>query len=265
MLPPDISREQNITSVIYDPDSCLPFPIDSREYIQRALRPDTDEYSKEFQRKFRIFEASKYLQTFSSDRSHMKNNRIPPPYYPCIQANPHVTMNLNDFVDMNPSTGPGIVVDMLRFVSFASGDKSIKKNPLLPSYHRRYSNDVERKSSRHIPKYHSKKQHASFIERTRESVRTAERAKEVMENGTRAATTNRAPHSKYPSRRRASSERESLPPGSASTGLQSSAAPHHSVTRTRANCEAATKASKVLRQRKEEKQKSSWWDAHTGW
>jgi len=116
MLPPDISREQNVSSLIYDLDSCLPFPVDAKIYVQRALRPNTDSLSSEFQRKFRVCEAREFMSSFSSDRSHMRGNPAPPPFYPPIQADPEVAMNLDSYVDMNPDIGPGTVLDMNSFV-----------------------------------------------------------------------------------------------------------------------------------------------------
>ncbi|GAB5369412.1 hypothetical protein AAMO2058_001402300 [Amorphochlora amoebiformis] len=131
----------------------------------------------------------------------MKFSNTPPPFYPCIQANSDTKMNLDSYVDMNPTTGPGIVMSSLEFASFASGIEApppllppplpispylvpgvttISPNPVpkpLKQTQRRRAD-----SAGHYPKYHTRRQHASFIEKTRQNLQTAERARRSFVN-----------------------------------------------------------------------------------
>ncbi|XP_073535952.1 protein N-terminal glutamine amidohydrolase isoform X1 [Phyllobates terribilis] len=103
--------------VIYDLDTVLPFPCPCDTYIKEALRSD-DIIHKNFRRKLRVIPADEYLKTFASDRSHMKdaNNewRKPPPPYPCIKTS-ESSMNLDDFISMDPRVGYGAVYTLDAF------------------------------------------------------------------------------------------------------------------------------------------------------
>ncbi|XP_068521527.1 protein N-terminal glutamine amidohydrolase-like isoform X5 [Anas acuta] len=78
--------EQNF---IYDLDTVLPFPCPFDVYSTEAFRLD-DSLHPEFHRKIRMIRADLYLETFASDRSHMKDAggkwQKPPPSYPCIET-----------------------------------------------------------------------------------------------------------------------------------------------------------------------------------
>nr|XP_038040050.1 protein N-terminal glutamine amidohydrolase-like isoform X2 [Anas platyrhynchos] len=80
------SGEQNF---IYDLDTVLPFPCPFDVYSTEAFRLD-DSLHPEFHRKIRMIRADLYLETFASDRSHMKDAdgkwQKPPPSYPCIET-----------------------------------------------------------------------------------------------------------------------------------------------------------------------------------
>nr|XP_038040057.1 protein N-terminal glutamine amidohydrolase-like isoform X1 [Anas platyrhynchos] len=80
------SGEQNF---IYDLDTELPFPCPFDGYSTEAFRLD-DSLHPEFHRKIRMIRADLYLETFASDRSHMKDAdgkwQKPPPSYPCIET-----------------------------------------------------------------------------------------------------------------------------------------------------------------------------------
>mmetsp|Transcript_223 Transcript_223/g.300 ORF Transcript_223/g.300 Transcript_223/m.300 type:complete len:283 (-) Transcript_223:62-910(-) len=279
MLPPDISREQNVSSLIYDLDSCLPFPVDAKIYVQRALRPNADSLSSEFQRKFRVCEAREFMSSFSSDRSHMRGNPAPPPFYPPIQADPEVAMNLDSYVDMNPDIGPGTVLDMNSFVLLTEN----KRAAPTPSPHHPSSGegvtfisqtaasraDEERKHTPssnavapgsvepHIPAYHSRKKHSSFVQKARRNLKTAEMAKQILCNSTAHGTAD-------------GKSNKALSSLKLSTGVNGGAASpgggyRHSkvalkITRTRAKVATASRASKILRKKKEEKDRAPWWD-----
>ncbi|KAJ8938271.1 hypothetical protein NQ314_011551 [Rhamnusium bicolor] len=82
--------------LVYDLDSELPFPT-----------------------YFRVIPANEFLKEFSSDRRHMKRSDgtwiKPPPNYPAIQTatNDH---NLEDYIQMDTSKGPGQVLNLTQFV-----------------------------------------------------------------------------------------------------------------------------------------------------
>ncbi|KAM3928654.1 protein N-terminal glutamine amidohydrolase [Leptodactylus fuscus] len=103
--------------VIYDLDTVLQFPCPCDTYIKEALRSDYNIH-KDFRRKLRLIQADEYLRTFASDRSHMKdaNNewRKPPPPYPCIKTSAS-SMNLDDFISMDPRVGYGTVYTLDAF------------------------------------------------------------------------------------------------------------------------------------------------------
>ncbi|XP_040288541.1 protein N-terminal glutamine amidohydrolase [Bufo bufo] len=102
---------------IYDLDTVLPFPCPCDTYIKEALR--SDHYiHKDWRRKLRLVPADEYLRTFASDRSHMKdaNNewKEPPPPYACIKTS-ESSMNLDDFISMDPRVGHGTVYTLEAF------------------------------------------------------------------------------------------------------------------------------------------------------
>ncbi|KAM4705637.1 protein N-terminal glutamine amidohydrolase [Rhinophrynus dorsalis] len=109
-----VSGDENF---IYDLDTVLPFPSSCDSYIREALRSDSQMHV-EFRRKLRVVQADEFLKTFASDRSHMKDSSgnwtKPPPPYPCIQT-ADSTMNLNDFISMNPQVGWGTVYTLAEF------------------------------------------------------------------------------------------------------------------------------------------------------
>ncbi|XP_071886148.1 protein N-terminal glutamine amidohydrolase-like isoform X2 [Anas platyrhynchos] len=109
------SGEQNF---IYDLDTVLPFPCPFDVYSTEAFRLD-DSLHPEFHRKIRMIRADLYLETFASDRSHMKDAdgkwQKPPPSYPCIET-ADSKMNLDDFISMNPKVGWGSVLPLSDFV-----------------------------------------------------------------------------------------------------------------------------------------------------
>ncbi|KAH3758043.1 protein N-terminal glutamine amidohydrolase [Pelomyxa schiedti] len=100
--------------LVYDFDGGVQFPCPLADYIRTVLRPEL-RLPPIFQRKFRIVQDSDFLNTFSSDRSHMiKNGRYtqPPPPYPPIQADGQPSTNLMKMIDMN-DTWLGTIVDNL--------------------------------------------------------------------------------------------------------------------------------------------------------
>ncbi|KAE8599603.1 hypothetical protein XENTR_v10017250 [Xenopus tropicalis] len=102
---------------VYDLDTTLAFPSSCNAYIREALKSDTNIHC-DFKRKLRVVGAREFLQTFASDRSHMRDSSSnwtkPPPPYPCIQT-AESTMNLGDFISMNPEVGWGTVYSLAEF------------------------------------------------------------------------------------------------------------------------------------------------------
>lgn len=73
--------------LVFDLDSDLPFPTYFHKYVTETFRTDAI-LNPEYHRFFRVIPASLFLQTFASDRRHMKKPdgswMKPPPPYPCI-------------------------------------------------------------------------------------------------------------------------------------------------------------------------------------
>ncbi|XP_038079174.1 protein N-terminal glutamine amidohydrolase-like isoform X2 [Patiria miniata] len=109
---PEVSDPQ-----VYDLDSLLPFPCPLVQYLQSAIQSDAS-LKVQYHRKFRVVPAELFLKTFASDRSHMRTAdgtwMKPPPPYHCI-ATTESTMNLDDFICMDPSVGVGQVMDLATF------------------------------------------------------------------------------------------------------------------------------------------------------
>jgi protein N-terminal glutamine amidohydrolase len=104
--------------VVYDLDSQLPFPTYFQKYVTETFR--TDQIVKpSYFRFFRVIPATVYLQTFSSDRSHMLQQdgswSKPPPSWPIIQSASE-KMNLDSFISMDAKQGCGEVFSLTEFV-----------------------------------------------------------------------------------------------------------------------------------------------------
>ena len=73
--------------LVFDLDSDLPFPTYFHKYVTETFRTDAI-LNPEYHRFFRVIPATLFLQTFASDRRHMKKPdgswMKPPPPYPCI-------------------------------------------------------------------------------------------------------------------------------------------------------------------------------------
>ncbi|XP_017776767.1 PREDICTED: protein N-terminal glutamine amidohydrolase isoform X1 [Nicrophorus vespilloides] len=104
--------------LVYDLDSELPFPTYVHKYVTETFRTDNI-LKPDYFRYFRVIPATEFLKDFTSDRRHMK--RIdgswikPPPNYPAI-CNATSTHNLEDFIQMDATKGPGQVHNLTQFV-----------------------------------------------------------------------------------------------------------------------------------------------------
>jgi len=104
-------------TLVYDLDSELPFPTYFHKYVTETFRTDAI-LNQEYHRVFRVIPAATFLNTFSSDRRHMRKSDgswlKPPPPYPCIQT-PATQHNLDDFINMETSD-LGEVLSLTEFV-----------------------------------------------------------------------------------------------------------------------------------------------------
>ncbi|RDD47159.1 Protein N-terminal glutamine amidohydrolase [Trichoplax sp. H2] len=120
-----IRKASNLVSVL-DFDSQLQFPCTFYDYVTHGLRPD-DELQKQFQRLFRVIPALDFLETFASDRSHMKTTKdsntylkTPPPYPPIFTKD--CSMNLPQFIKMELTSVPGQILNYENFLHFFRSD-----------------------------------------------------------------------------------------------------------------------------------------------
>lgn len=122
--------------LVYDLDTTLPFPCAFDEYQSQTFKKD-EILNPKFRRYilppsycwkifindilyryFRVVSAQEYLQTFASDRRHMKKLGLwikPPPSYDPIKT-PESNHNLDKFICMNSNEGPGKVMSCKQFV-----------------------------------------------------------------------------------------------------------------------------------------------------
>lgn len=110
---PEVNR-----CLVYDLDSELPFPTYVHKYVTETFR--TDQILKpDYFRFFRIIPAVEFLRDFASDRRHMKRSDgswiKPPPNYPAISSS-IVSHNLEDYIQMDSTKGPGHVLSLQQFV-----------------------------------------------------------------------------------------------------------------------------------------------------
>ena len=82
--------------LVFDLDSDLPFPTYFHKYVTETFRTDAI-LNPEYHRFFRVVPAPSFLQTFASDRRHMKKPdgswMKPPPPYPCIMPQRYLISN----------------------------------------------------------------------------------------------------------------------------------------------------------------------------
>jgi len=107
-------------TLVYDLDSELPFPTYFHKYVTETFRTDAI-LNPEYHRQFRVIPASTFLQTFASDRRHMRKEDgtwlKPPPSYPPIKGEKAGSdHNLDTFISMDKSEGQGDVLSLTEFV-----------------------------------------------------------------------------------------------------------------------------------------------------
>lgn len=88
---------------IWDLDTVLGCPVPAATYLRRSFRPEI-ELPEELTPVLRVVSAGELLETFSSDRSHMRHPdgryRKPPPPWPPIGA-PGAPSSLGRYLDMS--------------------------------------------------------------------------------------------------------------------------------------------------------------------
>ena len=81
---------------VVDLDTTIqPFPCPASLYFNCTLRPEM-RLKEEYQRLYRVVSGQVYLDSFSSDRSHMKDSDASPPSWPCIIGSKAKTQNVID-------------------------------------------------------------------------------------------------------------------------------------------------------------------------
>lgn len=95
-------RPDAYTSMIFDFDTRLPFPVDWQNY-QLSTFPDPRQLESEYHMMIRKIPSSEYLTQFTSDRQHMAH--LPTsehPNYECIQAkDSSCSICLKDYWEMD--------------------------------------------------------------------------------------------------------------------------------------------------------------------
>ncbi|KAL5662063.1 hypothetical protein ACJX0J_029188, partial [Zea mays] len=81
-------RSKEVLDFVWDLDSDLPFPSPLIQYVSEAIQPLSFGNSR-YARLFRVVHAPVFLQSFASDRSHMKDPegnwiQLPPKYEPIV-------------------------------------------------------------------------------------------------------------------------------------------------------------------------------------
>ena len=110
-------RRENSGTFVYDLDTRLPFPCDFQLYIDKSFGEERNILPK-FHRMFRVVAGEEFLQSFSSDRRHMKDGEgrwiKPPPNWVFIRGSKQEEHNLDTFISMDQH-GPGTVNNLEQF------------------------------------------------------------------------------------------------------------------------------------------------------
>lgn len=126
-----VIAKKSLNFLVYDLDTALSFPCPLEEYLSQCFRPSPSEISQwwyQFAIKtghyFRPVNSYDFLETFSSDRSHMIDkttgrwNSPPPKYEPIFK--PDLGSTLLDFLDFENTSLPGKWLDYDQFSQYFS-------------------------------------------------------------------------------------------------------------------------------------------------
>ena len=122
--PSSPNRDQTLDWLAFDVDSRLTFPTNADEYLTQTF-PVVDLLSQIYMPSFRVTSADEYVENFSSDRSHMRDEDggwlAPPPTWPLIESGDHQT--LPEYFDFH-SNAHGEIMDFSSFKRTLGGDSS---------------------------------------------------------------------------------------------------------------------------------------------
>jgi hypothetical protein len=112
-------RSPDLDGCVFDLDTRLDFPSGVEGYLQQTFR-NVALLPTAYQPMFRVTSAVDYVATFSSDRSHMRDDRgnwlAPPPTWPPIMGDNQQT--LPDYMNFQSKTfGEAIDIDAFRLWS----------------------------------------------------------------------------------------------------------------------------------------------------
>lgn len=98
-----LEEAEESSNLIWDLDTLLPFPCTFDDYWKAAVQPRDWNIPEEYSRYFRVIPCEKYLEHFSSDRSHMKTEdgawlSPAPSWEPILKDGLN---NLDDFISMD--------------------------------------------------------------------------------------------------------------------------------------------------------------------
>lgn len=116
-----VLRIDDDNDLVLDPDSRLPYPSATREYLARSF-PPPGMVPTRFEAQVRIIPADSYVQRFDSDRSHMRG-RIPAqafPRWPLIRAGSD-PISLRRYRDMTAELDDGSRVMTIQELARAVG------------------------------------------------------------------------------------------------------------------------------------------------
>ena len=115
-------KKENTGTLVYDLDTRLPFPCDFKLYTDKSFGDETN-ILPEFHRMFRVVSGEEFLQSFSSDRRHMRDAegrwQKPPPNWVFIRGSKQEEHNLDTFIRMDQQ-GPGTVNNLEQFKNIFS-------------------------------------------------------------------------------------------------------------------------------------------------
>jgi len=96
-------QDSTSEALVWDLDSTLPFPTTFGLYAKKALKAD-ERFNAAFTKLYRVIPGASYLDSFASDRGHMKSPAgewlFPPPSYPPIVAFDGCLNSFHRFLDM---------------------------------------------------------------------------------------------------------------------------------------------------------------------
>ena len=111
------------TARIYDFDTRLSFPTPIQDYFAQSFRPLDPSVPEQFRPQFRSLDSRHYIESFDSDRAHMKNENgewaaLPPDWPPirCLNDQRRSLAELRDFKNEKPEEIL-ILKDLLKAIS----------------------------------------------------------------------------------------------------------------------------------------------------